>query len=41
MSQIPHPYAERHNIKEVVPYRLDAGRVEYFMVYTNIDEVNP
>ncbi len=40
LSHVPHPYVERHNIKEVVPYRLDGGRVEYFSVYTNKDEVN-
>lgn len=33
-------YLKKYNIKEVFPYRLDGGRVEYYMVYANTDLVN-
>ncbi|HLD91526.1 MAG TPA: hypothetical protein VI911_11060 [Patescibacteria group bacterium] len=33
-------YTKRYNIKEVFPYRLDGGRVEYYMAFCNTDLIN-
>lgn len=40
LSQIPKPYVEKYNIKEVYPYRSDGGRIEFWVAFVNKDFVN-
>ena len=40
LSQLAEPHLEKYNIKEVFPYRCDAGRIEHWIVATNKDKIN-
>lgn len=40
LSQIPTPYVEKFNIKEVFPARGDSGRIEYWYCLVNTDKIN-
>lgn len=40
LSQVPTPYQEKFNIKEVFPHRADSGRIEYWTCIVNSDKIN-
>ena len=40
LSQLPEPHPVKFNIKEVYPWRLDGGRIEYWIAHVNKDLVN-